>query len=188
VFRVRQRKEKFFMAQLTYEIDPAHSSVHFSVRHMMVSNVRGEFSKISGTVKYDPENPQNSGVEATIDASSINTREPQRDTHLKSADFLDVEKFPAITFRSKQIEPRADGGKIIGDLTLHGVTREITLEVEDLTPETKDPWGKQRIGASATARLNRKEFGLTWHQVLETGGALVGDEVKITLDVEAVRS
>lgn len=183
-----QQRERFFMAQLTYEIDPAHSSVHFSVRHMMVSNVRGEFSKISGTVKYDPENPQNSSVEATIDASSINTREPQRDAHLKSADFLDVEKFPVMTFRSKQIEPRSDGVRVLGELTLHGVTREIPLEVQDLTPETKDPWGKQRIGASATARLSRKEFGLTWHQALETGGALVGDEVKITLDVAAVRS
>lgn len=154
----------------------------------MVSNVRGEFAKISGTVKYDPEKPETSTVEATIDATSISTRDAQRDAHLKSADFLDVEKFPALTFRSKKIEVAAGGGKVTGDLTIHGVTREITLDVEGPTAEMKDPWGKQRIGASATAKLNRKDFGLTWNAALEAGGVMVGDEVKITIDVEAVRA
>lgn len=176
------------MPQITYEIDPAHSSVHFSVRHMMLSNIRGEFTKMSGTIKFDPDNPSNSSVETIIDAASINTRDAQRDTHLKSADFLEAEKFPALTFRSTQITPHSDGGKVTGDLTIHGVSRLITLDVEGPTPEMKDPWGKQRIGASATTKLSRKDFGLVWNAALETGGVLVGDEVKITIDVEAVRA
>lgn len=175
------------MAQLTYTIDPAHSAVHFSVRHMMLSNVRGEFTKLSGTVKVDSDNPANSSIEATIDTTSINTRDSQRDTHLKSPDFLDVEHFPVITFRSRQIQLQPDGAKVSGDLTIHGITREITLDVEGSTSEIKDPWGKQRVGASATAKLSRKDFGLIWNAVLETGGVMVGDEVKITIDVEAVR-
>jgi polyisoprenoid-binding protein YceI len=175
------------MSQVTYEIDSVHSSVHFSVRHMMLSNVRGEFTKVSGTIKLDAQNPANSAVEVTVDVSSINTRDAQRDTHLKSADFLDVEKSPSLMFRSKQIVPHKGGGTLTGDLTIRGVTREVTLDVEGPTPEIKDPWGKQRIGASATAKLNRKDFGLTWNSALETGGVLVGDEVKITIDIEAVR-
>ena len=175
------------MSQVTYQIDPVHSSVHFSVRHMMLSNVRGEFTKVSGTIKFDPENPGDSAVDAEIDASSINTREADRDTHLKSADFLDVEKAPTLIFHSKQIEPQKDGGRIVGDLTIRGVTREVTLDVNGPTPELKDPWGKQRIGVSATTKLNRKDYGLTWNSALETGGVLVGDEVKIIIDVEAVR-
>ena len=176
------------MSQITYEIDPIHSSVHFSVRHMMLANVRGEFTKVSGTIKFDPENPANSALDVAIDAASINTRDGDRDTHLKSADFLDIEKFPNLTFRSKQIQQQEGGGKITGDLTVRGVTREVTLDVDGPTPEVKDPWGKQRIGASATAKLNRKDFGLTWNAALEAGGVLVGDEVKITIDVEAVRA
>ncbi|MHB1936279.1 MAG: YceI family protein [Acidobacteriaceae bacterium] len=175
------------MPPMTYAIDPAHSSVHFSVRHLMVSNVRGEFTKVSGTVQFDPEKPETSTIEATIDATSISTRDAQRDGHLKSPDFLDTEKFPTIVFRSKKVEAQPGGGKVTGDLTIHGVTREITLDVEGPTPEIKDPWGKQRIGASATAKLSRKDFGLTWNAALETGGVMVGDKVKITLDVEVVR-
>jgi polyisoprenoid-binding protein YceI len=175
------------MPQQIYEIDPAHSSAHFSVRHMMVSNVRGQFTKVSGTIKFDSANPANSSVEATIDAASIDTHDPQRDTHLKSDDFFDVGKFPTLTFRSKRIEVHIDGGKVTGDLTMHGVTEEITLDVEGPTPENKDPWGKYRIGLFATTKLSRKDFGLTWNSALETGGVLVGDEVKITIDVEAVR-
>ena len=171
----------------TYEIDPTHSAVHFSVRHLMVSNVRGEFTKLSGTIKFDPENPASSSVEATIDVNSISTRDQQRDAHLKSADFLDAEKFPTMTFRSKRVEVQSGGGKVTGDLTIHGVTREITLDVEGPSQEMKDPWGKQRIGASATTKLSRKEFGLTWNAALETGGVMVGDEVKINIDVEFVR-
>lgn len=175
------------MPQQVYEIDPTHSSAHFSVRHMMLSNVRGQFTKVSGTIKFDSANTANSSVEATIDAASIDTHDSQRDAHLKSADFLDVEKYPTLTFRSKRIESHSGGGKVIGDLTIHGVTREIALEVEGPTPENKDPWGKYRIGLSATTKLSRKDFGLTWNTTLETGGVLVGDEVKITIDVEAVR-
>jgi len=175
------------MPPIPYEIDSTHSSVHFSVRHLMVSNVRGEFTKVSGTVKFDAERPETSTVEATIDANSISTRDAQRDGHLKSADFLDTEKFPTITFRGKKVEIQPGGGKITGDLTIHGVTREIILDVEGPSPEMKDPWGKQRIGASATTKLSRKEFGLTWNAALETGGVMVGDEVKINIDVEFVR-
>ncbi|MGC1783466.1 MAG: YceI family protein [Acidobacteriaceae bacterium] len=176
------------MPPITYQIDPAHSSVHFSVRHLMLSNVRGEFGKVSGIVKYDPQSPENSSVEATIDASSINTRDAQRDGHLKSADFLDVEKFPTLTFRSRRISVEPGGGKVTGDLTVHGVTREITLEVEGPTPEMKDPWGKLRIGASATTKLDRKDFGIVWNSPMETGGFVVGDEVKINIDLEIVRA
>jgi polyisoprenoid-binding protein YceI len=176
------------MPQITYEIDPAHSSVQFSVRHMMLSNVRGEFTKVSGTIKFDSENPTNSTVEATIDATSINTRDAQRDGHLKSADFLDVEKFPTLSFRSTHVVQQSGGGKVTGDLTIHGVTHEVTLDVEGPTQEIKDPYGKQRFGLSATAKLSRKDFGLVWNAALETGGVMVGDEVKITIDVEAIRA
>lgn len=176
------------MPPITYEIDSAHSRVHFSVRHLMVSNVRGEFGKVTGTVKFDSEHPESSTVEAAIDSAAIHTSEAQRDTHLKSADFLDVEKFPTMTFRSKKIETRPGGGKVTGDLTIHGVTHEITLDVEGPTPEMKDPWGKQRIGASATTKLSRKDFGITWNAALEAGGVVISDEVKIELDIEAVRA
>jgi polyisoprenoid-binding protein YceI len=176
------------MPQLTYTIDPAHSSVHFSVRHLMISNVRGEFSKLSGTIRVDTDHLENSSLDTSIDAASINTHEPDRDTHLKSADFLDVEKFPAITFQSKKVTPHEGGAKVAGDLTIHGETRPVTLDVEGRPEEIKDPWGNQRIGLSATAKLSRKEFGLTWNAALETGGVMIGDEVKITIDVAAVRS
>lgn len=175
------------MAQQTYEIDSAHSSVHFSIRHLMITNVRGEFTKISGKVLFDSQNPAASSVEATVDTNSISTGEPQRDTHLKSGDFLDTEKFPTMTFRSTRVEPQAGGGKLIGDLTIHGVTHEITLDVEGPSPEVKDPWGKQRIGASATTKLSRKAFGLTWNAVLEAGGVMIGDDVKISIELQAVR-
>lgn len=175
------------MSQFTYEIDSTHSSVHFSVRHMMLSNVRGEFTKVAGTIRYDPENPASSSVEAKIDVSSINTRDAQRDTHLKSPDFLEAEKYPEITFKSRRVEVQNGGGKVIGDLTIHGVTREVTLDVEGPTEELKDPWGFQRVGGSATTKISRKDFGMTWGPALETGGLVVGDEVKITIDIEAVR-
>ncbi|HZY63995.1 MAG TPA: YceI family protein [Edaphobacter sp.] len=175
------------MAQQIYTIDSAHSAVHFSVRHMMLSNVRGEFTKLSGTINFDPVDPAGSTIEASIDVSSISTRDAQRDTHLKSADFLDAEKFPVITFRSRQIKLHNDGAEITGDLTIHGITREVVLDVEGPSDEIKDPWGKHRVGATATTKLNRKDFGLTWNAALETGGVMVGDEVKVTIDIEAVR-
>jgi polyisoprenoid-binding protein YceI len=173
----------------TYTIDPAHSGAHFTVRHMMITNVRGAFRTVKGTVVYDPENPADSRVEAEIDAASIDTREAQRDAHLRSADFLDVEKFPAITFRSTAIERAGeDEWKVTGDLTIHGVTRSVVLNVEGLAPENKDPWGNFRSGTSATTKIKRSEFGLTWNAALETGGFLVGDDVKIELELALVRS
>lgn len=174
-------------AQTTYTIDPAHSSAQFSVRHMMISNVNGEFSKVTGTIVYDPANLGASKIEAVIDANSINTREPKRDEHLKSADFFDVAKFPTLTFKSKQIWKSEGKLQARGDLTMHDVTREIVLVIDGPTAEMKDPWGNLWLGASATATLNRKDWGLLWNQALETGGVLVGDEVAITLDIEATR-
>ena len=172
----------------TYAIDPAHTTVDFKVRHLMVSNVRGEFSGVSGTVIYDPKNAANSKIEATIDATTIHTRDPQRDTHLKSPDFLDVEKYPKITFVSTKITPAGDGEwKATGNLTIHGVTREETLKVGGPAPETKDPWGNIKTGASASTKINRKDFGLVWNVGLETGGVLVGEEVTIHLEVELAK-
>ncbi len=171
-----------------YTIDPVHSSAQFSVRHMMISNVKGEFGKISGTILYDANNLDASKIEAVIDAESINTREPDRDTHLKSPDFLDVAKFPTLTFRSTGVRKAGNGLEVRGDLTIRGVTREVVLHMEELPHATKDPWGNLRFGASATTQLNRKDWKLEWNQVLETGGVLVGNDVKITLDVEAVKN
>jgi polyisoprenoid-binding protein YceI len=154
----------------------------------MVSNVRGEFSGVSGTVVFDAEDPANSKVEAVIDATTIQTRDSQRDQHLKSADFFDVEKFPKITFISKKVAPVGDGEwRVVGDLSIHGVTREVDLDVEGPTPEVKDPWGNIKIGATATTKVNRKDFGLGWNVALEAGGVLVGDEVAIQLEVEMTR-
>jgi polyisoprenoid-binding protein YceI len=171
----------------TFEIDPQHSTVGFKVRHMMISNVKGDFRKFSGTVSYDPQSPLAAEINISIDAASINTGEPQRDDHLRSADFFDVAKHPELTFKSKRVTPSGeDNFKVAGDLTIHGVTREVTLTVET-TPQVKDPWGGTRFGASATAKINRKDFGLTWNQALELGGVLVGDEVQIAIEVELVK-
>jgi polyisoprenoid-binding protein YceI len=172
----------------TYQLDSQHTGAHFKVRHMMISNVKGEFSRITGSVEFDPSNPSAARVEATIESASVNTREPQRDSHLKSRDFLDVGRYPKISFLSKRIVSTGeDRYEIVGDLTIRGVTREVTLQVESLTPEIKDPDGLLRRGASATTRIERKDFGLTWNAVLESGGFVVGDEVDITIDVELVR-
>ncbi len=171
----------------TWEIDPAHSSAHFSIKHMMVSNVRGEFARLKGSVQLDRRDIMQSSVEAVIDAASINTHEPKRDEHLRSQDFFDVAKYPTIAFRSKRAL-RASEGKLnlVGDLTIHGVTKEVTLDVEGPTAEVRDQRGNARIGASATTRINRKDFGLTWNRALDAGGFVVGDEVSITIDIEAV--
>lgn len=172
----------------TYKIDPAHTGAGFVVRHMMISNVRGGFTKVEGTIEYDAANVAATKIDVSIDASSIDTREPQRDGHLKSADFLDVEKFPAITFESKKVEAAGDGElKVTGDLTIHGTTKEVVLDVEGPTPEAKDPFGNVRVGASGKTKIKRSEFGLTWNAALETGGFLVGDDLKIELDVSAIR-
>jgi polyisoprenoid-binding protein YceI len=171
-----------------WQIDSAHTAAQFSVRHMMVSNVRGQFGKTTGGARFDPKDPAKATVEASVDVASIDTREPRRDAHLKSADFFDVQKFPAMTFRSKRVEAAGAGRlKLVGDLTMHGVTREVTLDVEGPTPEIKDARGGGRIGAVATARISRKEFGMSWNRAIEAGGVVVGDEVAITIDVELVR-
>ncbi len=169
-----------------WNIDPAHSAVSFAVKHMMVSNVRGQFGEFSGTVTTMGQKPETAQVEVVIQAASIDTRNADRDKHLRSADFLDVDKYPTITFRSKKVE-LAVGNKahIVGDLTLHGVTREVVLEA-DLAPVVKDPWGNLRVGAHATTTINRKDFGITWSRTLDTGELVVGDEVSVALDVELV--
>jgi polyisoprenoid-binding protein YceI len=173
----------------TWKIDSAHSNAQFSVRHMMVSTVRGEFTRVSGAVEMNEADLTKSSVVATIEAGSIQTREPARDKHLKSADFFDVEKFPTIEFRSKNVTKTSDGHfKIAGDLTLHGVTKEVVLDADPLSPIIKDPQGAARTGTSATTKINRKDFGLTWNRALETGGVVVSDEVNITIDVELIKS
>ena len=175
-------------AEAVWEIDPAHSSVQFSVRHMMVSNVRGEFRKVTGTVRGDEKDPTHAEVEATIDTTSIDTRNEKRDTHLKSPDFLDTEKYPTMTFRSKRIERIGDGRyRVTGDLTLHGVTREVALDVEGPSAPVKDPMGNVRAGAQATAKVDRRDFGITWSKALDGGGVMVGDDVAVTIDVEGTR-
>jgi polyisoprenoid-binding protein YceI len=172
----------------SYKIDPAHSSAHFVVRHMMITNVRGGFSGVQGVIEYDPDLPSDSSVEVTIDASKINTLDEQRDAHLKNADFLDVAQYPTMTFKSKKVSPNGNGEwKVTGDLTIHGVTKEVVLNAEGPTPEGKDPFGNTRIGASATTKIKRSDFGLTWNAALETGGILLGDDLKIELEVSAIR-
>jgi polyisoprenoid-binding protein YceI len=172
----------------TYQIDPVHSSVQFSVRHLMISNVRGTFTGVKGTVVYDGENPTAATIEAEIDASTINTLDTNRDAHLKTAEFLDVEKYPTMTFKSTKIEKDGDGLKVTGDLTLHGVTKPVVLVVEEIAPEAKDPWGNTRVGAAAKTKLKRSEFGLTWNAAVETGGVMVGDELKLDFELELVKA
>ena len=170
-----------------WTIDPAHSAAHFAVRHMMVSTVRGDLGKIAGTVTFDPAKPAAGSIEATIDATGIDTREPGRDKHLKSADFFDVEKFPTITFKSTKIEPAAGGGfKVTGDLTMKGVTKQVVLDVEPLRPAIKDQRGTARTGTAATTKLNRQDFGISWSRTLDGGGVVVSDEVSVTIDIQLI--
>jgi polyisoprenoid-binding protein YceI len=173
----------------TYKIDPAHSSAQFVARHMMISNVRGGFSGVEGVIEYDPDHPQETRVDVVIDASKISTLDEQRDVHLKSPDFLDVEQHPTITFKSKRVLQTGDGEwKIAGDLTIHGVTKEVVLNAEGSTREAKDPYGNMRIGASAMTKIKRSDFGLQWNAALETGGLLVGDDLRIELEIQAIKS
>jgi polyisoprenoid-binding protein YceI len=172
----------------TWNIDPVHSAAEFKVKHMMISNVKGQFTGVSGTLSLDEADVTNSRIEATIDAASINTRDAQRDAHLKSADFFDAEKFPSLSFKSARITRQHDGLEVEGDLTMHGVTHKVKFAVEGPTAPGKDPWGNTRIGVSATARIHRKDYGLTWNSALETGGVLVGDEVTMTLDVQFIKA
>ena len=173
----------------TWNLDPAHSVAEFKVKHMMISNVKGHFGKVSGTLTLDELELANSRVETLIEAGSIETRDAQRDAHLKSADFFDVENFPTLSFKSTRISGvRHKQLFVEGDLTIRGVTHKVVFTVEGPTAPAKDPWGNTRIGASATTKINRKDFGLTWNTALETGGILVGDEVAINLDIEFVKA
>ena len=176
-------------ATTTWNIDPVHTVAEFKVKHMMISNVKGQFTGIQGVLTLDENNLANSYVGASVDAASINTREPQRDAHLKSADFFDVEKFPTLSFKSTHISQVRNGElAVTGELTIHGVTRTVVFDVEGPTAPAKDPWGNLRVGVSATTKINRKDFGLTWNAALETGGILVGDEVTLTLDLQFVKA
>jgi polyisoprenoid-binding protein YceI len=173
----------------TWNIDPAHSSAEFKVKHMMISNVKGSFTGLSGVLHLDETDYTHSTVEASIPSASLKTGDEQRDGHLKSADFFDVEKFPTLTFKSSNIDSAGGADYVVtGDLTLHGVTKSLTLAVEDVSDPSKDPWGNQRIGLSGSTKINRKDFGLTWNSALETGGLLVGEEVTITLEVQFIKS
>jgi polyisoprenoid-binding protein YceI len=172
----------------TWQIDPTHTTVGFTVRHMTISSVRGQFDKVAGTITANGNDPASVAIEATIDTASIDTRSSDRDADLKSANFLDVAKYPTMTFKSKKIEAAGPGKwNIVGDLTLHGVTKEVTLAVEGPADPIKDPWGNTRAGASATTTISRKAFGLTWNKMIEAGGAVLGDAVSVSIDVEAVK-
>ena len=172
----------------TWTLDPAHTLVEFAAKHLMITTVKGRFTGVSGTIHIDETDPTASSVEAVIDAASIDTRTDQRDAHLKSADFLEVARYPEITFRSTRVGRAGDAHyRVTGDLTIHGVTKPVVLDVHD-EGRTKDPWGGERAGFSATTRIDRRDFGLTWSQVVESGGLVVGNEIRITLEVEATRT
>jgi polyisoprenoid-binding protein YceI len=171
-----------------WNIDASHTNAHFSVRHMMITNVRGEFQKLEGTVTFDSANPEATEIEATVDVASINTRDAQRDGHLKSADFLDAEKFPKLTFKSKSVKAKGkDHLTVTGDLTIRGVTKEIVLDVEGPSAASTDPFGNVRVGATATTKLKRDEFGIVWNAALEAGGVLVGNDVNVTIDISLIK-
>ncbi|MCM2350482.1 MAG: YceI family protein [Bacteriovoracaceae bacterium] len=171
----------------TYQIDPSHSSVNFSIRHMMIAKVHGGFEKLSGSFLYDSHNPAASKVEVVIESNSINTREAQRDAHLKSADFFDVEKYPSIIFKSTDFKEDGDDLSVLGELTIHGVTKQVKLNVERPSEELKDPWGNLKIGVSGKTKINRKDFDLGWNAALEAGGFLVGEEVSISFDIQLAK-
>ena len=169
-------------------VDPAHAHVEFAVKHLMISTVKGRFARVSGQVVANDDELSTAEVDVSIDVDSIDTRQPDRDAHLRSADFFDVEKFPKMTFKSTRVEPQPDGtSRLFGNLTIKGVTREVVLNVR---PEgrVKDPWGGERAGFSATGTINRHDFGLTWNLALETGGFVVGDEVRISIDAELLKN
>ncbi len=171
----------------TWKIDPIHSSLEFAVKHMVIATVRGRFTKFDIDVDFDEAHPERSKVDVRVDVASIDSREPDRDTHLRSADFFDVEKFPSMTFHLRQIEPQGEGrSRLIGDLTIKDVTREVVLDAE-LNGPAKDPWGNERLGVAAETTIGRENFSLAWNVPLETGGFLVGDAVKILVEAELVK-
>lgn len=172
----------------TWTIDPTHSTAQFKVKHLMISNVKGGFEKLSGSLNLDDNDITRSRVDVSIDVASVNTGIKQRDDHLRSPDFFDVAKYPVMTFSSTRVEKAGPGQlKVTGNLTIKGITRPVTLHVDGLTPEVKDPWGHGRRGASATTTINRRDFGVTWNKSMDNGGVVVGEEVGITLDVEFIR-
>jgi polyisoprenoid-binding protein YceI len=171
-----------------WKIDPAHSSAQFAVRHLGISTVRGAFTKVTGIVRSDDQDVTKSSVEVTIDTDSVDTRVPDRDKDLRSERFFDVAKYPTITFKSRKVEQAGAGKlKVTGDLTIHGTTREVILDVDGPTPAIKDPWGNQRAAANATTKINRQEFGMKFNDKMPTGDLLVGDDITITIDVEMIR-
>ena len=175
-------------ATSNWQIDPAHSSAQFAVRHMAISTVRGAFSKVTGTVMLDDKDVSKSIVDVTIDVASVDTRQPDRDNDLRSDKFFDVAHFPSITFKSKKMEQSVPGKlKVTGDLTIRGTTKEVVLDVDGPTPPVKDPWGNQRVAASATTKINRQDYGVKWNATLDNGGVVVGDDVSIIIDVELVQ-
>ena len=169
-----------------WKIDTTHTHAEFAVRHLMISTVKGRFADVQGVVHIDESDFTKSDVQVTIGVASIDTREPQRDAHLRSADFFDVDNFPQLTFRSTRIDGKGDAFKIVGDLTIRGTTREVVLDVST-EGRTKDPWGGERAGFTAATRIKRTDYGLLWNQLLESGGVLVGEEVKISIDVELIK-
>ncbi len=173
----------------TWKIDPAHTSAQFAVRHMMVSTVRGTLGLVAGTLNLDAADPTKSSVTATVDVNGMDTREPKRDAHLKSADFFDAATYPTITFTSKRVTKVGEAKfQATGDLTIHGVTKEVVLDVEGAPTPFKDPMGNVRLGGSATTKLNRKDFGLIWNKTLDGGGLLIGDDVVVTIDIELIKA
>jgi polyisoprenoid-binding protein YceI len=175
-------------ATTTWQIDPAHTAAGFSVKHLMISTVRGQFKGVTGTIVWDDQDISKSVVDVTIDANTVDTSEPKRDADLKSANFFDVAKYSTITFKSKKIEPVSAGKlKVTGDLTIHGVTKEAVLDVEGPTGPVKDPWGNTRVAASATTKVNRQEFGMKWNNKMDNGGLVVSDDVVITIDLEMIK-
>jgi len=172
-------------ATSTWQIDPAHSAAQFAVKHLAISTVRGAFTSVKGTVQFDDKDIAKSSVDVTIDVNSVDTRQPDRDKDLRSDHFFDAEHFPAITFKSRRIEQVSPGKlKITGELTIHGITKEVGLDVDGPTAPVKDPWGNQRMAINATTKINRQDFGVKWNATMDNGGVVVGDEVTITIDAE----
>jgi len=174
-------------ATSTWQIDPAHSAAQFAVKHLGISTVRGAFTSVKGTVQFDDKDITKSSVDVTIDVNSVDTRQPDRDKDLRSDHFFDAEHFPAITFRSKRVEQLSPSKlKITGDLTIHGITKEVVLDVDGPTAPVKDPWGNQRMAINATTKINRQDFGVKWNATMDNGGVVVGDEVSIIIDAEMI--
>ena len=174
-------------ATSTWQIDPAHSAAQFAVKHLAISTVRGAFTSVKGTVQFDDKDITKSAVDVTIDVNSVDTRQPDRDKDLRSDHFFDAEHFPTITFKSRRVEQLSAGKlKITGDLTIHGITKEVVLDVDGPTAPVKDPWGNQRMAINATTKINRQDFGVKWNATMDNGGVVVGDEVSITIDAEMI--